>query len=107
MIVKGTVDQLFHVINGDTEAFYNLRPRLAAGFGCKIPDPMFPNSETPNSKGSKNYESPTIKFGDSPPIRSVALSLGLSSDPLVEDPPTLLLQTDTPRWAKGKDVSQA
>ncbi|KAE8541023.1 hypothetical protein D1P53_002377 [Cryptococcus gattii VGV] len=79
-------------MNGDTESFQNLWPRLAARFGCKIPDPMFPNGGIPYTKGFKNYESSTIQLQNKPPLKAAASALGISSDPAVEKSPILFLQ---------------
>lgn len=103
----GAGNQIFNVMNGDTESFQNLWPRLAARFRCRIPDPMFPNGGVPGTKGFKNYESSTIRLQNRPPIKVAASALGVSSDPIAEDPPTLFLQVDPEKWAKRKDVNQA
>lgn len=97
----------FNVINGDTESFQNLWPRLAARFGCKIPDPMFPNGGIPDAKGFKDYESTTVRMGSKHPLAAHAAQLGLSSDSLLQQSPTLHLQVDPEKWAKRKDVNEA
>jgi nucleoside-diphosphate-sugar epimerase len=100
-------NNIFNVMNGDTESFQNLWPRLAARFGCKIPDPMFPNGGVMNSKGFKNYESLTIQLKNPPPLQVNASSMGLSSDTLVEAAPVLFLQVDPEKWARRADVNEA
>ncbi|KNG89802.1 NAD dependent epimerase/dehydratase family protein [Aspergillus nomiae NRRL 13137] len=103
----GAGNQIFNVMNGDTESFQNLWPRLARRFGCKVPDPLFPNGGVPNSAGYKDYESTTIPLHNKPPIKIKASSLGLSSDPIVDQPPTLFLQVDPIKWAQRADVNEA
>lgn len=100
-------NQIFNVINGDTESFQNLWPRLAARFGCTIPDPIFPNGGVPDTKGFKDYESSTIRMQNRPPIKARESSLGLSSDPVVDNAPTLFLQVDPEKWARRSDVNAA
>ncbi|CAG8410688.1 unnamed protein product [Penicillium salamii] len=106
-VAPGAGNQIFNVINGDTESFQNLWPRMASRFGCNIPDPMFPNGGIPNTKGFKGYESSTIKLKNKPPLKASAAALGLSSDPVSNDSPTLFLQVDPEKWAKREDVNQA
>ncbi|CAG8932898.1 unnamed protein product [Penicillium salamii] len=106
-VAPGAGNQIFNVINGDTESFQNLWPRMASRFGCHIPDPMFPNGGIPNTKGFKGYESSTIQLQNKPPLKSSAAALGLSSDPVSNDSPTLFLQVDPEKWAKRLDVNQA
>jgi nucleoside-diphosphate-sugar epimerase len=103
----GAGNKIFNVINGDTESFQNIWPRLAARFGCKIPDPMFPNGGVPNTKGFKNFESTTIPLQNPPPLKARASSLGISKDSLVENNPTLFLQVDPQKWASRADVNEA
>lgn len=106
-VAPGAGNQIFNVMNGDTESFQNLWPRLAARFGCRIPDPMFPNGGVPDTKGYKNYESSTIRLQNKPPLKVLASQLGLSVDPISETPPTLFLQVDPEKWAKRDDVDKA
>lgn len=81
---SGAGNQIFNVMNGDTESFQNLWPRLAGRFGCSIPDPMFPNGGVPHTNGFKNYEPSTIQLQNKPPLKAVASALGISSDPAAE-----------------------
>ncbi|KAJ5232577.1 hypothetical protein N7468_005533 [Penicillium chermesinum] len=103
----GAGNQIFNVMNGDTESFQNLWPRLASRFGCRIPDPMFPHGGTPGTQGFKAYDSSTIRLQNIPLLKSAAAALGLSADPILENPPTLFLQIDPEKWAKRADVSTA
>lgn len=106
-VAPGAGNQIFNVTNGDTESFQNLWPRLATRFGCRIPNPMFPNGGIPDSKGYKNYESTTIRLQNKPPLEVKASTIGVSSNPAVQDTPTLFLQVDPEKWAKRKDVNEA
>ncbi|KAJ5183456.1 hypothetical protein N7492_001072 [Penicillium capsulatum] len=103
----GAGNQIFNVMNGDTESFQNLWPRLATRFGCRIPDPMFPNGGTPNTKGFKKYESSTMQLPNKPPLKVTASALGLSTDSDLENQPQLFLQVDPEKWAKRDDVGEA
>uniref|UniRef100_A0A093V514 PRISE-like Rossmann-fold domain-containing protein n=1 Tax=Talaromyces marneffei PM1 TaxID=1077442 RepID=A0A093V514_TALMA len=47
-------NQGFNVVNGDTESWHNLWPRLVERFGGKIPPVMFPNE--PSGKGYADFE---------------------------------------------------
>ncbi|SCO76953.1 related to NAD dependent epimerase/dehydratase family protein [Fusarium oxysporum] len=100
-------NNIFNVMNGDTESFQNLWPRLAARFGCTIPDPMFPCGGVPGTRGFKNYESSTIKLQNKPPLKVQEFTLGISSDASVKESPTLFLQVDPKKWAKRNDVLEA
>ncbi|RAO71639.1 uncharacterized protein BHQ10_007651 [Talaromyces amestolkiae] len=96
-------NNIFNVINGDTESFQNLWPRLAARFGCKIPKPMFPHGGTPDSQGFGQYEASTVRKESQHPLTVHADKIGVSA----EGKPTLFLQVDPEKWAKRKDVNEA
>lgn len=96
-------NNVFNVINGDTESFQNLWPRLAARFGCKIPHPMFPHGGLPDSQGFGNYESTTVRMSNKHPLAAHASKIGVTAD----DTPTLFLQVDPEKWAKREDVNDA
>ena len=100
-------NNIFNVTNGDAESFQNLWPRLAARFGCKLPDPMFANGGTPTTEGFKDYEASIIKMGTKHPIVAHAADIGLSADPSVYEEPSLYLQVDPEKWAQRPDVKQA
>ncbi|KAF7155398.1 hypothetical protein CNMCM5623_007469 [Aspergillus felis] len=96
-------NNIFNVINGDTESFQYLWPRLAARFGCKIPNPMFPHGGTPDTQGFGKYEATTVRMPNRHPLVAHADKIGVSAD----DAPTLFLQVDPEKWAKRKDVNEA
>lgn len=99
-------NNIFNVINGDTESFQNLWPRLAARFGCKLPDPMFPTGGEPGSEGYKDFESTTVRLETTAPIAAHASTIGLSHDPSTYERPTLHLQINPEKWAKRQDVNK-
>ncbi|GFF30738.1 uncharacterized protein C757.02c [Aspergillus udagawae] len=99
----GAGNNIFNVINGDTESFQNLWPRLAKRFGCKIPNPMFPHGGTPNTQGYGKYEATTVSFQNRHPLAAHTYELGVSAD----DNPKLFLQVDPEKWAKRRDVNDA
>jgi nucleoside-diphosphate-sugar epimerase len=99
----GAGNNIFNVMNGDTESFQNLWPRLAKRFGCKIPNPMFPHGGTPDTQGYGKYEATTVRFQNRHPLAAHTHKIGVSAD----DNPTLFLQVDPEKWAKRKDVNDA
>ncbi|KAL1952799.1 hypothetical protein VTO42DRAFT_4243 [Malbranchea cinnamomea] len=103
----GAGNNTFNVINGDTQSFQDLWPRLATRFGCKIPEPMFPHGGVPGAKGFKHYEATTVTLDNRHPIAARASSLGLLSDPAVNEKPTLHVQIDPEKWAQRVDVNAA
>ncbi|KAI9372460.1 hypothetical protein BJX61DRAFT_533956 [Aspergillus egyptiacus] len=100
-------NQIFNVINGDTESWQDLWPRLAARFGCRIPNPMFPHGGTPDSKGYGGYESTTARMPNKHPLSTRAADLGVDSDPAKEQSPTLFCQINPEKWAQRGDVNEA
>ncbi|PKX96930.1 SDR family oxidoreductase [Aspergillus novofumigatus IBT 16806] len=99
----GAGNNMFNVMNGDTESFQNLWPRLAKRFGCKIPSPMFPHGGTPDTQGYGKYEATTVRLQNRHPLAAHSQELGVSADGI----PTLFLQVDPEKWAKRKDVNDA
>ncbi|KAK5096140.1 hypothetical protein LTS08_007746 [Lithohypha guttulata] len=104
-------DQMFNVVNGDTESWMNLWPRVCARFGCKVPNSMFP--------GGSNGERPWWGFSASsrtelhspPPVAVQATSdvpgIGFGMPELAEKPSSLYSQIDTEKWAKDERVIKA
>ncbi|KAL4761569.1 SDR family oxidoreductase [Aspergillus foveolatus] len=104
---KGAGNNIFNVINGDTESWQDLWPRLASRFGCKIPNPMFPHGGTADTKGYKDYESSTVRMPNKHPLSTRASDLGVSSDPSKEESPTLFCQINPEKWAAREDINKA
>jgi len=61
-------NQAFNVVNGDTESWQNMWPKLARRFDCKIPEDQFSGS-TPDAS--------EMKLAERPPIADLAPQLGL------------------------------
>lgn len=108
----GAGNHSFNVINGDVESFQNLWPKLAQHFGCKIPDPMFPDwRKVPidndlcqtrrQLKGFRDYDAQRFKaqVPCKNPIMIQAKSMGLSGSPVVTATPKFHMQIDMQRWA--------
>ncbi|KAL4749969.1 hypothetical protein BDW72DRAFT_204304 [Aspergillus terricola var. indicus] len=104
---RGAGNNIFNVINGDTESWQDLWPRLASRFGCKIPNPMFPHGGTADTKGYKDYEPSTVRMPNKHPLSTRASNLGVSSDPSKEECPTLFCQINPEKWAAREDVNKA
>ncbi|PYI36134.1 NAD(P)-binding protein [Aspergillus indologenus CBS 114.80] len=96
-------NNLFNVMNGDTESFQNLWPRLAARFGCTLPDPMFPGGGGPDSAGFGDFEATTVRMENPHPITEQEQTIGVRA----EGSPTLFLQVDPEKWARREDVNAA
>ncbi|KAL4978269.1 hypothetical protein BDW66DRAFT_158351 [Aspergillus desertorum] len=100
---EGAGNNIFNVMNGDTESFQNLWPRLAQRFGCKVPNPMFPHGGVPDSGGFGEYEATTVRMGNAQPLKEHEGSIGVKA----EGEPTLFLQVDPEKWARREDVNAA
>ncbi|OJJ05491.1 hypothetical protein ASPVEDRAFT_153700 [Aspergillus versicolor CBS 583.65] len=100
-------NNIFNVTNGDTESWQNLWPRLAARFGCRTPNPMFPNGGAADTKGYKDYESSIARMPNKHPLSARAANIGVSSDPSKEDSPTLFSQIDPQKCSAWADVNNA
>ncbi|CAK38065.1 hypothetical protein CBS63078_6694 [Aspergillus niger] len=96
-------NNVFNVMNGDTESFQNLWPRLAERFGCRIPNPMFPGGGVPDSAGFGPYEATTVSMPNPHPLKVYEDVIGVQA----EGTPTLFLQVDPEKWAKRNDVNEA
>jgi hypothetical protein len=68
-------------MNGDTEPFQNVWPRLAARFECKIPTPMFPGGGVTDSKGFKSFVPTTVRMSNKHPLTVRAVEIGVSPHP--------------------------
>lgn len=96
-------NNIFNVMNGDTESFQNLWPRLAERFGCKVPNPLFPHGGVPDSAGFGNYEATTVRMENAHPLKEHEHVIGV----MAEGSPSLFCQVDPEKWAKRQDVKEA
>ena len=101
-------NQIFNVVNGDTESWQNLWPRVCARFGCKVPKEMFPDG----GKGKYlDFESVgPNELHDPPPVAVQATSeqpgVGFGM-PELKKPSTLYQRIDTTKWAQNERVLKA
>ncbi|KAK5944623.1 hypothetical protein PMZ80_003906 [Knufia obscura] len=101
-------NQMFNVVNGDTESWQNLWPRMAARFGCKVPKEMFPGGD--RSKYDGFEASGPSDLHDPAPVavqatsEEVGIGMGM---PDLKKPSTLYQQVDTTKWAKDPKVMKA
>ncbi|KAL2866670.1 SDR family oxidoreductase [Aspergillus lucknowensis] len=104
---KEVGNNVFNVTNGDTQSWQDLWPRLAKRFGCRVPQPMFPNGGIPDTPGYMGFDSKTVRMPGAHPLTARAEDLGVSHNPSTEETPTLFLQIDPEKWAKRPDVNDA
>ncbi|KAI8961198.1 NAD(P)-binding protein [Daldinia sp. FL1419] len=96
-------NQRFNVVNGDTQSWQDLWPRMAARFGCNIPEKMFPAGD--EFKAYPGYESSHTKLHQRPPVAEVADKIGLKDE--FKKPSELFCQIDLEKWAKRPEVIKA
>ncbi|EHY61113.1 hypothetical protein ABEF92_002298 [Exophiala dermatitidis] len=95
-----TGNNAFNVINGDTESWQNLWPRLAERFGAKVPQDMFPDGDEGQYK---NFEKSHTELPTPPPIVVHADKIGLKHH--FENKHSVVhQQIDTAKWAKRPEV---
>lgn len=107
---EGAGGQVFNVVNGDTESWMNLWPRVAGWFGGVVPGDMF--GDTPkDSAGEYGYKYGDFesvgpnKLHDPPPISVQAEGLGMKG--LGQEPSTVYQMIDTAKWAERPEVIKA
>ncbi|KAI0846162.1 NAD(P)-binding protein [Daldinia vernicosa] len=96
-------NQRFNVINGDTQSWQDLWPRMAARFGCNIPGNMFPAGD--EFKAYPGYVGSHTKLHPRPPIAEVAEKIGLKEE--FKEPSELFCQIDLEKWAQRPEVIKA
>ena len=99
----GAGNNIFNVINGDTQSFQELWPRLAERFGCQIPDKMF----DPETVQAYSSESTHVEFENKSPIVVQARDIGLADTSIASRKPALHLPIDPQKWAQRTDVKDA
>ncbi|OCT46224.1 hypothetical protein CLCR_01219 [Cladophialophora carrionii] len=92
-------NQAFNVVNGDTESWQNLWPRLAERYGAKIPQNMFPKEGK-----YKDFESSYVDMPTPPPLWYHAEKIGLDPEQVKNDHSYLHQQIDIAKWAERPEV---
>ncbi|KAI1387587.1 NAD(P)-binding protein [Hypoxylon trugodes] len=95
-------NQRFNVSNGDAQSWQDMWPRLAARYGCNIPEKMFPAGD--ERKAYPGYEMSYTKLHDRPPIAEVAAKIGLKDE---FKPSEIFCQINLQEWAKRPEVVKA
>lgn len=90
----------FNVINGDTESWQNLWPRLAQRFGAQVPPNMFPGGDQGQYK---DFEPSHTELPTPPPIVQHAAKIGLG-DSFKDAHSVIHQQIDTTKWASRPEV---
>jgi nucleoside-diphosphate-sugar epimerase len=91
-------NQAFNVVNGDTESWQNLWPKVAAHFGLKVKPDQF--------TAQSSYEGSSTDLDPKPPITAFASSLGLADHELTK-PSKLEQPIDLVKWSQRSDVKDA
>ncbi|KAL5365156.1 hypothetical protein BJX96DRAFT_179584 [Aspergillus floccosus] len=99
----GAGNNIFNVMNGDTQSFQELWPRLAERFGCSAPPNMF----GPDTMDAYLDEATETQLPTSNPLIAHKEALGIVNDPVTSHPPVLRLPIDPQKWAQRKDVKEA
>ncbi|KIW14628.1 hypothetical protein PV08_07412 [Exophiala spinifera] len=93
-------DEAFNVINGDTESWQNLWPKMAGRYGAKVPANMFPGEKYDGFEATRQ-ELPTPM-----PLAVYAEAIGLK-DEFEGKHSVIHQQIDTTKWAQRPDVVEA
>ncbi|KAI0020073.1 NAD dependent epimerase/dehydratase family protein [Xylariomycetidae sp. FL0641] len=96
-------NQRYNVINGDTQSWQDLWPRIARRFGCSIPEKMFPAADG-ERKAYPGFKSAGRKLHERPPVAEVEASMGLKGE---FEPSQVFCQIDLEDWAKRPEVVKA
>ena len=95
-------NQAFNTVNGDTESWQNLWPRLAARFNCVVPDVMFPAGDEGEYA---DFEAITFPLAERPPIEDFAsTAMGMKNE---FKQSRVHQQISTAKWAKRPEVIEA
>lgn len=89
-------NQAFNVVNGDTDSWQNLWPKMAKFFQCKIPASQFSERT--------QFESSLTKLDHSPPIDDLADVLGVKGSKFANN---IEAKIDLEKWSKHPDVLDA
>ena len=92
-------NQAFNVVNGDTETYENLWPKLATRYGCKVPANQFVH-KTPAGMASKT------QLAQRPPIAEFAAQLGLEGSDALK-PSSITARIDVTKWSQQEEIKKA
>ena len=95
---KGAGNEAFNVVNGDTQSWQDMWPRLAERFKCKVPERMF------EGEAYDGFESSEMELPFRPPIDEFAATMGLKGH---FGRNKVHQRIDLVKWAKREDVRQA
>lgn len=106
---EGAANQCFNVINGDTESWQNLWPKVAERYGCTLPGDMFGDGNSSSKEHGYRYNDfesgGPDKLHDPPPVSLQAEGFGVAE--LGKEPTTVYQMIDIVKWAKRPEVSKA
>lgn len=90
-------NQAFNVVNGDTESWQNLWPKMAKKFGCKVPANQF---DLPLDKDAGSV----MDLAPDPPMAETAAERGLQDKVA---PGKVEQRIDLIKWSQRSDVKKA
>ncbi|KAF2679111.1 NAD dependent epimerase/dehydratase family protein [Lentithecium fluviatile CBS 122367] len=109
-------NQAFNVVNGDTESWQNLWPKVAKYFGLRVkPDQFAPDTKGYATQAASRLrlsstpaplESSSVTLHEHPPISALAPQLGLRDHTLTQ-PSKVEQQIDLVKWAQRGEVREA
>ena len=98
---EGAANQGFNVVNGDTQSWQDIWPRIAKCFGAKLPEHMFPGNAEIAYPG---WESTEMDLLSRPPIAEFENGMGLKGE---FKQSRVHCQIDLIKWAKKEEVVKA
>lgn len=103
-------NEAFNVVNGDTESWQNLWPRLAERYGAVVPRDMFPpggsDDDLHRGPGARYRDFEPWHFDLPPPLPLLAHAtrIGLNEDALRNAHSVVHAQIDPVKWAQRPEV---
>lgn len=91
-------NEAFNMVNGDTESWQNLWPKVAEYFGLKVKPDQF-------SSGA-SFEGKTVSLMEKPPVSTLADKCGLVKHPVTQQS-KVEQQIDLEKWSQREDVKAA
>lgn len=97
-------NQAFNVVNGDTESWQNMWPKVAAKFGLKVPEQMFTEKDYNLEFGPDGMLMPLM---ENPPLSEFAAERGLKNDPRQLVQSKVEGKIDLSKWSQKPEVKEA